>query len=63
MADITPAVLTIRDFAQWARISKSKIYLEIGKGALRAIKVGGRTLIPMEAAESWLASQPSLGDR
>jgi hypothetical protein len=63
MSPIKPAMLTINEFRQWARIGRTKIYEEIGKGALPAKKVGGRTLIPMEGAERWLASQPSLGER
>jgi hypothetical protein len=61
MTHIKPAALTIKEFGQWARIGRSKTYEEIGRGALRAIKAGGRTLILMESAEAWLASQPSWG--
>lgn len=60
MTHIKPAALTIKEFGQWARIGRSKTYEEIGKGALPAIKAGGRTLIRMEAAEAWLAAQPSF---
>lgn len=59
MTTIRPAALTIDEFTQWARMGKTRIYEEIGKGALPAIKVGRRTLIPMAAAETWFAAQPA----
>lgn len=63
MTTIKPAAFTIDEFSQWARMGKTRVYEEIGKGALRAIKVGRRTLIPMEAAETWLSAQPEMGVR
>ncbi len=60
MTTIKPAALTIDEFSQWARMGKTRTYEEIGKGSLRAIKVGRRTLVPMDAAEAWLAAQPSF---
>tara|TARA_R110000868_G_scaffold305573_7_gene566634 strand:- start:16693 stop:16938 length:246 start_codon:yes stop_codon:yes gene_type:complete len=60
---MTPAVLTINEFSEWAKTGKTKIYEEIGSGALRAIKIGRRTLIPMDAALSWLNAQPTVGGR
>lgn len=56
-----PAVMTINEFRDWARISRTRTYQEIGRGALAAIKVGRRTLIPVEAAQDWLRSQPAYG--
>jgi excisionase family DNA binding protein len=41
-------------------ISKSKLYLEVAAGRLRAVKCGSRTLIPVEAADAWLRSLPTL---
>jgi excisionase family DNA binding protein len=41
-------------------ISKSKLYLEVAAGRLRAVKCGSRTLIPVEAADAWLRSLPRL---
>jgi len=58
----TPAVMTINEFRDWARLSRTRIYEEIGKGSLCAIKVGRRTLITTEAARAWLESQPAYGE-
>jgi excisionase family DNA binding protein len=41
-------------------ISRSKLYLEVAAGRLRAVKCGSRTLIPAEAADAWLRSLPPL---
>lgn len=61
MTTIKPACLTINEFSAWARMGKTRIYEEIGKGTLRAIKVGRRTLILMDSAEEWLGAQPAIG--
>lgn len=55
---ITPAAMTINEFSSWARVCRTKIYEELGRGALGAIKVGRRTLITADAANAWLAAQP-----
>jgi excisionase family DNA binding protein len=54
---VSPATMTIPEFRDWSKISRSQIYREIGSGALPAIKVGRRTLITTEAATAWLAAQ------
>jgi excisionase family DNA binding protein len=57
------AALTINEFCEWARLGRTRVYEEIGRGALPAIKVGRRTLITLTAAEAWLASQLPYGQR
>jgi hypothetical protein len=49
-----PAVMTVHDFRQWARIGRTRIYEEINSGALRCFKLGRRTLIRRVDAEAWL---------
>lgn len=56
-----PELLTIPEFIQWARIGRTKTYEEIANGALRALKIGRRTLIKRDDALAWLDSQPTLG--
>lgn len=58
-----PDLLTIPEFIQWARIGRTKTYEEIADGALRALKVGRRTLIKRSDAIAWLDSQPALAAR
>jgi hypothetical protein len=47
-------------FRTWAGIGRTKIYEEIAAGRLRAVNAGGRTLIPLTAAESWPACLPPV---
>jgi excisionase family DNA binding protein len=39
-----------------------KTYELINSGELRAVKVGRRTYVPVEAAQEWLAAQPVYRD-
>lgn len=55
-----PHLLTIPEFILWARIGRTKTYEEIGAGALRALKIGRRTLIKRDDALAWLDRQPVL---
>jgi len=43
----------IRSFARAYGISRSQAYIEIRAGRLTIFKVGRRTLISLEAAETW----------
>lgn len=58
-----PHLLTIPEFCTWARIGRTKAYDEIGAGALRALKIGRRTIIMRDDAAAWLHSQPALSPR
>jgi excisionase family DNA binding protein len=55
-----PELLTVPEFIQWSRIGRTKVYEQIAAGALRALKVGRRTLIKRDDALTWLDSQPVL---
>ena len=54
---------TISDFCAWASIGRTLTYELINRGQLRAIKLGGKTLIPKSDARAWLASLPPLTPR
>jgi excisionase family DNA binding protein len=54
---------TIRDFCVWASVGRTLAYELIKRGQLRAIKVGGKTLIPKSDARAWLASLPTIMPR
>lgn len=55
-----PRAFPISEFCRRYGICRTKAYDEIGSGRLRAVKVGRRTLISHDAAESWLAALPQL---
>lgn len=51
----TPVLaLSIKEFCRITSIGRSRFYVELNEGRLRAFKVGRRTLIPMEEVERWL---------
>lgn len=53
-AKIAPRVLSIGEFCKAYGVGPSTMYQEIKSGALKRIKVGRRTLIPVSEAEAWL---------
>jgi excisionase family DNA binding protein len=55
-------VFSIREFCHRYGIGRTHTYQEIAEGRLRALKVGRRTLITHEAAETWLAALPELNN-
>ena len=59
---ITPAFMTIIEFMAWSRLGRTKVYELLGSEELRAIKIGRRTVIPVDAAMSWLEALPAYRD-
>jgi excisionase family DNA binding protein len=55
-----PRAMRVSDACASLSISRSKLYLEVAAGRLRAVKCGSRTLIPVEAADAWLRNLPPL---
>ena len=55
----TPAVMTVKDFTIWARISRTRAYELIQSGELLSFKVGARRLIRRADAEAWLNAAAS----
>ena len=49
-------VFTVQEFCQRYKIGRSKTYLELDSGRLKAVKLGKKTLIRADDAEKWLAS-------
>jgi hypothetical protein len=49
---------TIPEFAQWARIGRTRVFEEIKAGRLAAVKCGARSLIRMSDAKAWLDNLP-----
>ncbi|MAI89212.1 MAG: hypothetical protein CBB65_01850 [Hyphomonadaceae bacterium TMED5] len=55
---LRPAFATIKDWVTISGISRSKTYELLNIGDLKAVRVGGRTLIDVEAGLDWLGQQP-----
>lgn len=58
----TNALMTVNEFRRWAKLGRTKTYQELGKGTLKAVKLGKRTLIRTESAVAWLDAQPGYGE-
>lgn len=58
MTVINKGAMSIYNFSRWAGIGRSLVYKEIAAGRLRVKKVGRRTLITRDAAETWLSELP-----
>lgn len=52
--------LTLAEFGQRYRLSRSAIYREIGLGKLTAVKCGRRTLIRTDDAVAWATALPKV---
>jgi excisionase family DNA binding protein len=50
--------LSITELCAATTVSEKTLYRAIGRGELRALKIGTRTLIPIEAAEAWINGHP-----
>ncbi len=49
---------SVTQFCRGYGIGRTNAYAEIAAGRLRAVKLGRRTLISVDAAEAWLAALP-----
>ena len=58
----TSALMTINEFRQWAKLGRTRVYGELAKGTLKAVKLGSRTLIRVDSALAWLDAQPGYGE-
>lgn len=57
-ASTKPAAFSVRDFCQWANISRSSFYKEVNAGRIQPVKLGKKTLILCKEAERWLSELP-----
>jgi len=55
---VTPKFCTIDVWLALTGMGRRTVYDELGRGNLKAVKVGTRTLINAEAGLAWLHSQP-----
>jgi hypothetical protein len=53
-----PKFATIENWVALSGVGRRTTYDEIGRGNIKAIKVGARTLIDVEAGLAWLRTLP-----
>jgi hypothetical protein len=58
MSTPTPKFATIEDWCTISGMSRRVTYDRMGTGELKAIKVGGRTLLDVEAGLAWMRALP-----
>ena len=51
---------SVREVCKICGIGRSSFYLALGTGALTAVKLGRRTLVPAESLDRWLNSLPTV---
>lgn len=51
-------LMSVKEFMNWADMSRWKFYDLAKKKKLRPRKVDGRTVVPIEEAERWLRDLP-----
>ncbi len=51
-------LLSVSEFCKQTGLSRSKAYLELSEGTLRARKIGRRTVIPIQEARRWIEQLP-----
>lgn len=56
-------IFTISEACAAARAGRTSLYDAIGRGHLRAVKRGRRTLIMAEDLNCWLESHPAVAPR
>jgi excisionase family DNA binding protein len=52
---------TPREACEALRIGRTKLYQLFASGDIKAVALGGKTLIPRDALEAFLASLPLIG--
>ena len=57
--EVPRIALRVREACVSLSISRSKLYEEVAAGRLKALKAGGRTLIPPKSIDDWLNSLPN----
>ena len=55
-----PELLTVNDFLQFFRISRTSFYREVNSGRLKVVKFGTATRICRTDAEAWMGNLPSV---
>ena len=55
----TPKYAPIADWCAISGMGRTKVYEEAGRGNLKLVKLGGRTLVDVEHGLKWLGTLPA----
>jgi hypothetical protein len=56
---VTPKYASVADWCAMSGMGRSAVYEALGRGDLRAVKLGSKTLIDCEAGLEWFRSLPT----
>ncbi len=56
--DKTPYFATIDDWCRLSGMGRTRTYDAIGRGYLKAVKLGNRTLVDVETGLAWMRNLP-----
>ena len=54
MTNTSTGAFTVKEFLDWARISRTKFYELVSTGDIPICKIGKKTLVRRSDAETWL---------
>lgn len=60
MTEHSKKAYSVREVCKICGIGRSTFYVALGTGALTAVKLGRRTLVPAESLDSWINSLPTV---
>jgi excisionase family DNA binding protein len=60
LATTARRAMSVPEWAKFAGIGKSTAWMLVKEGALRAVRIGGRTLILTEDSEAFMKSLPPV---
>lgn len=58
-----PQFATLRDWCRISGMGRTTVYQRLASGELRAVKLGTRVLVDVEAGLAWIASLPAADIR
>ncbi len=58
MSDHEPALLSVKEAGAYLRVSRATVYNLINARKVRAVKLGRRTLLPLESLKAFTNSLP-----
>lgn len=52
--------MTVKEFLVWSRISRTTFYKEVNCGRIKLRKIGNKSVVKREDAETWLQDLPTV---
>lgn len=56
--ELKRTMYSIPEVMDMSGLGRTKVYMEINEGFLKAKKIGARTVVPVDAYNNWLSNLP-----